>query len=92
MIGLRRLALYGAVAAAFALPALAPSPAQAWWGPGYGWHHPGWGWRRPVVVVPGPVYGPRPYVVGTPVYAPGYHWIPPHYTPGGYFVRGHWGY
>jgi hypothetical protein len=81
----KKLLAGGAVCAALAAGVLFPSSAQAYWGPGWGWHA-GWGWR------PGVVVGVAP-VVGAPVYpAPGYRWVPAHYTWNGYFVPGHWAY
>jgi hypothetical protein len=82
---LRSLGALG-IAAAAALPLCLPSPARAWWAPGWGWH-PGWRWHGGVVVgvAPSPVVvAPPPVVVGPPVYAPVY---PP---PGRVWVRGHW--
>ncbi|GEM_PF-2682662 len=75
----RRLALGGALAGAFALPALVPSTAQAWWGPRFGVSVVV---PAPVVVAPPPVYP----------YAPVYHFVPAHYLPNGAFVPAHWGY
>ncbi len=83
----KKLLAGGAVCAALAV-VLFPAPAHAWWGPGWGWRGGwGWGWR------PGVVIGVPPVVVGGPVYAPSpYRWVPPHYTPSGWFVPGHWAY
>jgi len=76
-------------------PVLAATPAQSAWAHRWGWHG-GWGVRGGLVVgVPVPRV-----VVGVPIYAPAYpypygvayRWIPPHYTPTGVFVPGHWGY
>lgn len=82
---LRSLGALG-IAAAVAVPLCLPSPAHAWWAPGWGWY-PGWGWRGGVVVGVAPppvVVAPPAVVVGPPVYAPAY---PP---PGRVWVRGHW--
>jgi hypothetical protein len=82
----KKLVVGGAVSAALAVGLLYPASAEAWWGPGWGWHA-GWAWR------PGVAVGVAPVVVGAPVYpAPGYRWIPGHYTWNGYFVPGHWAY
>lgn len=78
-----RIGLVAAALAAFAVPALAPVPAAAWWHHGRGWH-PGWGyrpgccWRPPPLVV----YAP-PRIVAPPV------WIPAHWN-GPYWTLGHW--
>jgi hypothetical protein len=87
------------LALAAAVPALTPTPAQAWWHgagwhPGWGWHagfgwhpwgwHAGWGWRGGVYI------GAPAVVVGAPAY--GYRWIPGHWAPGGFWVAPHWGY
>ncbi len=80
MKAFKRLVLGGAVAAAVAIPLLAPSQADAWWGPR-------WGWHGGVIVAPRVVVGfPAPYAY------PPVHWIPAHYTYWGAFVPGHWGY
>jgi hypothetical protein len=74
---------------------LAAEPAQAAWAHGWGWHG-GWGFRGGLVVgvpVPRVVVGAPIYVPAYPYpYAAAYRWIPPHYTPWGAFVPGHWGY
>jgi hypothetical protein len=93
-VRLKRSAVGMAAGLAVALSFLAPTPASAWWGPGWGWHA-GWGWRGgvyvglPPVVVGAPVYPPVPYAYP---YAAPYRWIPAHYTATGAFVPGHWGY
>jgi len=82
----------GAVCAALAGGLLYPASAQAWWGPGWGWHA-GWGWHTGWAWRPGVAIGVAPVVVGAPAYpAPGYRWVPAHYTWNGYFVSGHWAY
>lgn len=79
---------------AFAVPALMPTPAAAWWyrGPAYaggwgaGWRGPGFygpGYYRPGYVGPVIVGVPGPVIVGGPA------WIRPHWN-GPYWVPGHW--
>jgi hypothetical protein len=100
MIGLKKLLLGGAVAAALTVPLVTPAPAQAWWSHGgYGWHggwhggwgwgwHGGWGWRGGVYIGgPAVVVGPPAVYAATP-----YRFIPGHYTPYGAWVPPHWGY
>ena len=93
----RRVLAGAALCAAVALPVLTPSPAEAWWGPGW---HAGWGWRGgvaiglPPVVVGAPVYAPPPaYYPYAPAYAyapPYWRWVPAYRAANGVFVGGHW--
>lgn len=71
---------------------LVPSPAQAWWGPGWGWHS-GWGWHAGWAWRPGIVIGVPPVAVAAPAYpVPACRWVPAHYTWNGYYIPGHWRY
>ena len=72
-----------ALAAAAAIPLLAPSPAHAYW--------TRWGWTPPVVVAPPPAYyAPPPAYYAPPPPRPYVRWIPPHRDWRGYFIPGHW--
>ena len=96
MLSRARIGLVAAAMVAFAIPALTPSPAAAWWyHRGWGWHtggygwHPGWyGWHRGCCWGPGVVVGVAPPVVAAlPVFQRA--WIPAHWN-GPYWVPGHW--
>ncbi len=75
-----RIVIVAAALAAFAVPALTPTPAAAWWQHGSpGWRygrHPGWraGWH--------PYWGPR--------WGHGPAFVPAHWN-GPYWAPSHWG-
>jgi hypothetical protein len=75
-----------ALTAAVLAPLAIPTPAHAWWRPGFGVYI-----APPVVVAPYPpavVYAPPPAYYPAPVYvAPGYYGA--YY--GGYYARGYYG-
>lgn len=90
-----RIGLVAAALAAFAMPALAPTPAAAWWHHGWGRHpgwHPawraGWGYRPGWGYHPACCWGPPPVAWPGPRLA-GPAWIPAHWN-GPAWIPGHW--
>jgi len=84
-LSLKRWLAGGAVCAALAIPALAPSSAEAYWVRRCCW--------RPGVVVVRPpvVYAPPPVAyVGPPRPWPYARWVPGHYNRWGRWIPPHW--